>query len=130
MQTKLWILIGVIVLLVGVHIYIMNTGKEGFQSPNDPTFTMYYADWCGHCKKAKPEFSKLIEKSPYTINGQKCVVEMVSPEKEPEKVKGKKVKGFPTFILEKPDGTTKAYEGERTTAGFLEFLNTSLGASE
>ena len=130
MNKKLYILIGVVLLLVGVHFYIMNTGKEGFQSPSEPTFTMYYADWCGHCKKVKPEFQKLVDKSPHTINGQKCVVQMVSPEKEPEKAAGKKIKGFPTFLLEMPDGVTKAYDGERTTAAMLEFLNTTLGVKE
>jgi len=129
MRTKTWIIIGVVVLLIAVNYYIMTTGKEGFQSPNDPTFTMYYADWCGHCTKTKPEFKKVMDKSPYTINGQKCVIQMVSPEKEPEKAKGKQIKGFPTFLLELPDGTTKAYEGERTSAGFLEFLNTTLGGN-
>ena len=71
-----------------------------------------------------------MDKSPHTINGQKCVIQMVSPEKEPEKAKGKNVKGFPTFLLEMPDGVTKAYEGERTSAAILEFLNTTLGVKE
>jgi len=90
---------------------------------------MYYADWCGHCKTAKPEFESLVAKSPMDINGVKCNVRMVSPEKQPELAKGKSIKGFPTFLMETPDGKSVEYKGPRSTDGYLKFINETLGGS-
>ena len=125
------ILIGVAILLVSVGMwYASSKGSESFQNPSEPTFTMYYADWCGHCKTAKPEFEKLVAKSPVDVNGVKCNVRLVSPEKQPELAKGKPVKGFPTFLMETPDGKMVEYKGPRSTTGYLAFINKTLGGSE
>jgi len=130
-----WKIILLAVVVVGLLGYLYATqvmGIQGFQSgsgvkPNEYAFTMYYADWCGHCKKAKPEFEGLIKKGPITVNGKKCNFQMVSPEKEPSKAKGKPIRGFPTFLLDTPDGQTVEYRGERNTEGYLKFINETLG---
>lgn len=123
------ILLGVAVIFVLVAAWYTSKPKESFQNPSEPTFTMYYADWCGHCKTAKPEFQKLVSKSPMDINGVKCAVRMVSPEKQPELAKGKAIKGFPTFLMETPDGKTVEYKGSRDMDGYLKFINETLGGS-
>lgn len=104
----------------------------GFQNKNtnatgDYTFTMYYADWCGHCKTAKPDFESLASSGPVIVNGKKCNVNMVSPEKEPEKAKDKPIRGFPTFLFESPNGQIVEYKGERNAESYLKFINESLG---
>ena len=105
-------------------------GRQGFQvqrpNPNENTFTMYYAEWCGHCKKVKPEFEKFVKSGPIDVNGTTCNIRIVSPEKEPDKAKGVEIKGFPTFMLETTDGKMIEYKGERNTQGFLEFINKNL----
>jgi thiol-disulfide isomerase/thioredoxin len=88
----------------------------------------FYADWCPHCKSAKPEMEALVAKGVMDINGTKCVVRMIQPEQQPEEAKGKPIKGFPTFLLETTDGETVEYKGQRNTAGYLSFLNENLGA--
>lgn len=117
------------VVLIALYIYSRGGSIQGFQNPSDPTFTMYYADWCGHCKKAKPDYQDFMAKGPIEVNGKKCVIQMVSPEKEPEKARGKPIKGFPTFLLEMPDGRILEYRGERNTEGYLKFINESLGGN-
>lgn len=116
-------------VLVALYIYMRGGNIQGFQNPSDPTFTMYYADWCGHCKKAKPDFQDFMAKGPIDVNGKKCNIQMVSPEKEPEKARGKPIKGFPTFLLEMPDGRILEYRGERSTDGYLKFINETLGGA-
>jgi hypothetical protein len=88
---------------------------------------MYYADWCPHCKTAKPEMEALVAKGAMDINGKKCVFRMIQPEQQPEAAKGKPIKGFPTFLLETTAGETVEYKGQRNTAGYLSFLNEKLG---
>ena len=128
MNWKLILLALSILGLLGYLYRVQFSGAQGFQSGSgDYTFTMFYADWCGHCKTAKPGFEELSKKGPMTVNGKKCVIRLVSPEKEPEKAKGKPIKGFPTFLMETPGGDTVEYRGERNTDGYLKFINETLG---
>lgn len=122
------LVVAVLALLVGFW-YTYGQKKEAFENPTVPTFTMYYAEWCGHCKTAKPEFEALVAKSPMDVNGVKCNIRMVSPEKEPQLAKGKSIKGFPTFLMETPDGKAVEYKGSRSTDGYLKFINETLGGS-
>ena len=131
MNWKLILLALVIIGLLGYLYRVRFTAVQGFQNatagPNDYTFTMFYADWCGHCKTAKPGFEELVKKGSITVNGKKCHLRLVSPEKEPEKAKDKPIKGFPTFLMDTPGGDTVEYRGERTTDGYLKFINETLG---
>ena len=53
---------------------------------------------------------------------------MVEPEKEPEKAKGKTIKGYPTLLLEKANGETVEFDGERTPEGYAKFLEQNVKA--
>jgi thiol-disulfide isomerase/thioredoxin len=121
-------------VVVGIlaYLYFNRTSLiQGFQNPKvgpgDATFTMYYADWCGHCKTAKPAFEKMASSGPVIVNGKKCTLQLVSPEKEPEKAKDKPIRGFPTFLFESPDGQVVEYKGERNADAYLKFINETLG---
>jgi thiol-disulfide isomerase/thioredoxin len=102
------------------------SGREGFQATDsltlrNPTFRMYYADWCPHCVTTKPELLKL--GSTQTIGGTTVLIEKMEEKDIPAAVKPT-IQGYPTIRLLNPDGTTKAeYEGPRTSEGFLQFLN-------
>ena len=81
---------------------------------------MYYADWCPHCQTAKPELEAL--GSTQTIGGKKIQILKVEEKDIPEAIKPT-ISGYPTIQLQNADGSLKAdYSGERTTAGFLQFL--------
>ena len=128
---KIALLAGVVIGILG-YLYVKRVDLiSGFQNqtpgPNDHTFTMYYADWCGHCKTAKPGFESLAKAGPIIVNGKKCTLRMVSPEKEPEKAKDKPIRGFPTFLFESPDGQTVEYKGARDADSYLKFINETLG---
>ena len=122
-------------ILALVTMYAMginfNRSLQGFQSgagaPAMNTFTMYYADWCGHCQTAKPEFTTFSQQGTITVGNQSCKIRRISPEHEPDSVKGKHLKGYPSFLLETVDGQTVEYTGERNTAGYMSFLNANLG---
>ena len=121
-----------VVIGVLAYLYFKRTDLIlGFQNPKvgsgDATFTMYYADWCGHCKTAKPAFEKMASSGPVIVNGKKCTLQLVSPEKEPEKAKDKPIRGFPTFLFESPEGQVVEYKGERNTDAYLKFINETLG---
>lgn len=116
------------------HPWLTGTGKpwilpgqahlygEGFTA--DATFYMFGVDWCPHCVSTKPEFEAL--GSTATIGGKTVHCVYVNPEKEPEKAKGFEIDGYPTLVLQKADGSLKKYDGPRTQAGFLEFLQNAV----
>ena len=98
---------------------------EAFDN-SQPTFVMYYAEWCGHCKRTKPEFQKLIEsyKGPVKIMMVDC-----EAKENTDLVKQQNIKGFPT-IRYYPSGLTETfqeYSGGRTAFDFNQYLNTVTG---
>jgi thiol-disulfide isomerase/thioredoxin len=130
MNWKMILLALVVVVLVAVGGFIAyKTTKQGFQNPNTNTFTMYYANWCPHCKSAKGEFSSLIKNGQMNVGNSSVSFRMVEQgEDKSGEMKAKNVKGFPTFLLETTDGKTIEYNGPRSTDAYLGFLNSSLGS--
>ena len=133
-----WTLFAIVIVVLATAIVVGLTiwggleiwPKQGFQNPNPPSipiFTMFYADWCPHCTTAKPAFAEFMQGGTIDIAGKKVNVEMVQPEKNPEKAEGLPVKGFPTFLLQKPDGNVVEYKGSRDPEGYMKFLNEQLG---
>jgi thiol-disulfide isomerase/thioredoxin len=98
---------------------------EAFDN-NVPTFVMYYAEWCGHCKRTKPEFHKLIEsyKGPIKIMLVDC-----EASENTQLIKEQNIKGFPT-IRYYPSGLTEnyqEYDGDRSSDAFHQYLSSVLG---
>ena len=122
------VLVVVLLIVFGKYPSLL---KQGFQSggsaPSTPTFTMFYADWCGHCKKAKPDFQQFMGDGTVMIGQKTVIVEMVNADSGSPKVEAFQVKGYPTFCLQTPDGPITEYKGKREVAGYLEFLNEQLG---
>jgi thiol-disulfide isomerase/thioredoxin len=89
---------------------------------NGKLFVMYYAEWCGHCKKTLPEFNKLMD----NYKGKVRIIAIDSENTDnAELVKKQEIKGFPT-IRYYPSGISEDYQeynGERTHNGFMGFLN-------
>lgn len=120
---ELVLYLGILLVLVwvGYRLYLsFSVNKtEGFENAVPVTLTMYYADWCGHCQTAKPEFAKLGSKQ--TIAGKVVNIKMVNPETQPDEAVGANIRGFPTIVLKNGDKTVE-YSGQRTQEALLAFL--------
>ncbi|KAJ3474292.1 hypothetical protein NLI96_g12540 [Meripilus lineatus] len=88
------------------------------------TFT---APWCGHCKRLKPIYEEVAKAF---APESKCVVANVDADAAPNRPLGEKygVQGFPTIKFF-PKGTKEPvlYDGERSEAAFVSFLNEKCG---
>jgi thiol-disulfide isomerase/thioredoxin len=123
------VLVVVLLIVFGKFPNLLKS-KSGFQdlgAPSVPTFTMFYADWCGHCKKAKPDFEQFMGDGSTMVGDKRIVVEMINADAGSPKVEAFEVKGYPTFCLQTTDGKVTEYKGSRDVAGYLEFLNKELG---
>ena len=85
-------------------------------------FVMFYADWCGHCQRAKPHFEKIMKSYDGPIK-----LKMLNAEDPSNKdiIEQQQIKGFPT-IRYYPNGMNNGnhedYEHERSYDGFMDYL--------
>ena len=113
-------------------LYLRFTYVQGFENPSADssanTFALYYADWCPHCTEVKPIFENWgAKKGSVQVNGKTVFVKMYEESADKDKMAGKPVRGFPTFLLETTDGQTFEYKGSRSADGYLAFINEKLG---
>jgi protein disulfide-isomerase-like protein len=86
--------------------------KTAFSSTK-PTMVLFYAPWCGHCNKMKPDYDELRKK--YMKIPDKNVV-MINCDVHKEFASKAGVQGFPTIRLYKNPKANKYvdYDGPRT----------------
>jgi thiol-disulfide isomerase/thioredoxin len=115
-----------LLLVALVLLRLMNKPMyyEGFEDAKRSVL-IFKADWCGHCKKAAPEFQKLMSASPITLkDGSKATVKILDADKDKSEIGKYNIKGFPTILIAN-DGQTTEYPGDRTADGVMEFLNSN-----
>ncbi len=118
-QTHLMIGAAFLVLVALGYFYYFRSSSEGFSS-DAPSFTLYYASWCPHCKEVTPVFKEWAKNGTVNVGGKTVFVKAVE-EKEMSADMKDKVKGFPTFIYSK-GGSTVEYSGSRDASGWEAFL--------
>lgn len=81
---------------------------------------LFYAPWCGHCKKMMPEWDQFMEESK---DGDVMVVK-VNADEDKELAEKHGVKSFPTikFYSNGLDSEAEEYDGNRTASAFMEFV--------
>jgi protein disulfide-isomerase-like protein len=119
------------VLLILYFIYTRYL-KEGFEvDPDDleneikngKKLVLFYADWCGHCKKIKPTWDETAKE----VNAGKKTPKMLKVNCGDDNDESKKlmkkydINGYPTILLF-VNGRPMPYDGERTEEGFLNAL--------
>lgn len=131
MRRNLLLLIGgtVLVLVLIRYLYF----REGFtdstgsiSTQGADIFSLYYVDWCPHCKSVKPAFEDFAKNGFVTVAGKNVKVRAVECEKQSELAAGKPIKGYPTFLLETAEGKTVEYQGDRTPEAYMKFLEEQL----
>ena len=126
MKTRFLYLIAVIIGLL-VLLRFIQKSREGFESGTGAdTFTLYYAEWCPHCKAVKPAFEQWAKNGFVSVAGRNVKVQMVEQSEKPDEVAAKGIKGFPTFLLETAEGKSVEFQGDRTPEGYIKFLEDNL----
>jgi len=117
----LLILLVLIVVLIIVFWKTSSFGKtsvsisdtEGLPSIPEGKTAIFYASWCGHCRKSMDEFKAAIQ-------GSNGLVIMVSEDSENNKLRQKyNIKGFPTIV----NSSGTVYNGPRKAQDIIDFAN-------
>ena len=134
------LLVAVIVLCVAAYFVLRNTqaqmktqldnGETKSASSQDAEIIFFYANWCPHCKAAKPHWEEI--KDEYEgkeVNGYNLVFTDVDCTEETPEVKDKTseydIEGYPTIKLVK-DGQVVDYDAKPTKETLEKFINTVL----
>jgi thiol-disulfide isomerase/thioredoxin len=87
----------------------------------DQFVAFFYAPWCGHCKKAKPEFSAASVRAPIPFVAVDCTDTDAIPAQKVCRTEG--VRSFPTInYYEK--GEAHKYTGPRSATDFASYAET------
>lgn len=130
---KVLMLIGILLLLFLVHKLFLS--KEGFESSTEDleeniggqkkAAVLFYADWCGHCKKFMGEWDKLSKDVNDVQENVKIIkVNCGNPDKNKEhkRIMDKhSIEGYPTIKIFE-NGKESEYNGNRTSAEIKKYL--------
>lgn len=91
---------------------------------NKARLTLYYADWCGYCKKMKPKWYNIKEKlNNKIINGIIIEMDEINGDDNNETIEQLKIEGYPTIIMFK-NNNNKHYDNSQLSYDTLiDFVN-------
>lgn len=146
MSSNTWIIVLVVILFIILALfyyfyyvspslkpkYSHNSEQGNRQSGNGNSAELlfFYADWCPHCKAAKPVWNDIkAEYENKTINGYKIIFTEIDCSEESDEVdklmNQYNVEGYPTIKLLK-DGQIIEYDAKPSKEVLVKFLNTAL----
>ena len=88
---------------------------------------MVYGEWCGHSKRAKPDFQELVNDNSVKTGSGSPVKFVMTTDDSPgmEQFKGK-VRGFPTYMVVKSNGEMEELQGHDRTKDSIKSAVASL----
>lgn len=129
----LLLLIVIILLIIGI-VYsqkgcsrsLKNNNFEYFDTnSSEPCMVMFYAPWCGFCKKTMPDWEKLESSNPKNSTGKKVKVIKINCDENKELASKYNIKGYPTikYFTQGLNGAHRVdFNGDRNINGFLNFI--------
>lgn len=97
-------------------------------SEHETVLVMFYAPWCGHCKKLKPEYAKAAELIKY--NDPPVVLAKVDCTEAGKETCNKfSVTGYPTLKIFRNGEFSQEYNGPREAPGIVKYLKSQVGPS-
>lgn len=100
-------------------VHLIDENYKTFLKKKKHVLVMFYAPWCGHCKKAKPEFTAAAEKYK---DDPKVEFAAVDCTLQQALCSANEVKGYPTFKYFNYYKNSRAYNGGRLENDFIRFM--------
>jgi len=111
----------------------INFNKETFEQVADkPHLVMFFAPWCGHCKRLAPTWQDLsVKYNEKDIEEQDVLIGKVDCTVETALCSAQEVTGYPTlkFFKSGTDSGVK-YRGQRDLDSLVKFINEQMGIEQ
>jgi len=107
-------------------VELTDSSFDGELEKLDTALVMFYAPWCGHCKRMKPEFEKsagdlLKNDPPVTLAKVDCT------EAGKDTCSRFEVRGYPTLKIFRNGEVSSDYNGPREAAGITKYMKAQVG---
>nr|ACO10726.1 disulfide-isomerase A3 precursor [Caligus rogercresseyi] len=129
MKALTCLLVGTLVLSGVNGDNVLDLGDSDFDSrleEVDTALVMFYAPWCGHCKKLKPEFEKsagdLLKNDPPV-----SLVKVDCTEAGKDICGRFEVRGYPTLKIFRGGELSSDYNGPRDANGITKYMMSQVG---
>ncbi|KAF0287538.1 Protein disulfide-isomerase A3 [Amphibalanus amphitrite] len=123
------LLIFAVVISSALSDAVIELGDSDFDSgvaEHDTVLVMFYAPWCGHCKKLKPEF-ELAAKSLISNDPPVALAKVDCTEAGKETCNRFSVRGYPTLKIFKGGEMSQEYNGPRESNGIVKYMAAQVG---
>ncbi|XP_068230096.1 protein disulfide-isomerase A3 [Palaemon carinicauda] len=127
MLTKIVVLFAILAVSLGDEVLQFNDADfDGKVASYDTILVMFYAPWCGHCKRLKPEFEKA---APILkANDPPVMLAKVDCTDDGKESCGRfGVSGYPTLKIFKGGDLSSDYNGPRDASGIVKFMRSQVG---
>lgn len=96
---------------------VLTNNSQITSSKNSDTLVMYYTDWCGISQQFKPIWNRFCKENKTGVTTSE-----VNCEKDDNKCKLMKIRGFPTVIFHKSNGENIEFNAPRTVQNLENFI--------
>lgn len=128
---KVTFLCSLLCLSLAAENDVMELSDDDFSTriaEHETVLVMFYAPWCGHCKKLKPEYAKAAELIKY--NDPPVVLAKVDCTEAGKETCNKfSVTGYPTLKIFRNGDFSQDYNGPREAAGIVKYMKAQVGPS-
>ncbi|KAH8584798.1 disulfide isomerase plus ER retention motif [Cryptosporidium sp. chipmunk genotype I] len=104
-----------------VRIVVSKTFKKEVIESNLDVLIVFYAPWCGHCRKLEPDYNVLAQRL-RGINDKLKIAKIDGSQNEVENIQ---ILGYPSILLFKSGMKTEPilYNGDRSVANMIEWIS-------
>lgn len=127
MMTRLLVFLALVAYVLADDVLdLTDSDFENKIGDHGTALIMFYAPWCGHCKRIKPEFEKA--SSTLKANDPPVMLGKVDCTEGGKDTCGKfSVSGYPTLKIFRDGELSSDYNGPREAAGIVKYMKAQVG---